>query len=116
MKITQAQVILTNVPTKRPHRMSFATTRSQNSVHLWLFTDEGVVGLGEVAHMAGFSGKGETQTSVALQLRERLIPAILGKDPFQIEARQVDLDKALPFNPRAKSVINLALLTLPVKH
>lgn len=109
MKITHAETVLTKIPTKRPHRMSFATTQFQNGVHLWLYTDDGVVGLGETAHMAGFSDKGETQSSVALQLRERLIPAILGKDPMQIEARQADLDKVIPFNPRAKSVINLAL-------
>ncbi len=109
MKISHAEVVLTKVPTKRPHRMSFATTRYQNSVHLWLYTDEGLYGLGETAHMAGFSGKGESQSSVALQLRERLLPAVLGKDPFQIEARQADLEKAIPWNPRAKSVLNLAL-------
>jgi muconate cycloisomerase len=109
MKISHAEVVLTKVPTKRPHRMSFATTRYQNCVHLWLYTDSGLVGLGEASHMAGFSDKGETQSTVALQLRERLLPAILGKDPTQIEARQMDLEKAVPWNPRAKSVINLAL-------
>ena len=115
MKISHAEVVLTKVPTKRPHRMSFATTRFQNSVHLWLYTDEGLYGLGETAHMAGFSGKGESQSSVALQLRERLLPAVLGKDPFQIEARQADLEKAIPWNPRAKSytgVRGLMMLTL----
>jgi muconate cycloisomerase len=112
MKITHAQVVLTKVPTKRPHRMSFATTNFQNGVHLWLYTDDGIVGLGETAHMAGYSDKGETQSSVALQLRERLIPAILGKDPMQIERRQADLDKVIPWNPRAKSVINLALFDM----
>lgn len=109
MKITGAEVVLTKVPTRRPHRMSFATTRYQNAVHLWLHTDAGVVGLGETSHMAGFSDKGETQSTVALMLRERLLPAVLGQDPFQIEARQADLEKAVPWNPRAKSVINMAL-------
>ncbi len=109
MKITHAEVILTKIPTKRLHRMSFATTRHQECVYLKLYTDEGIVGLGEAPHMAGYSGAGETQLSVALQLRERLIPAILGKDPMQIEARQVDVNRAVPWNPRAKSAINMAL-------
>jgi muconate cycloisomerase len=89
--------------------MSFATTRHQECVYLKLYTDEGIVGLGEAPHMAGYSGAGETQATVALQLRERLIPAVLGKDPMQIEARQLDLDRAVPWNPRAKSAINMAL-------
>ncbi len=109
MKLTHAEVILTKIPTKRLHRMSFATTRHQECVYIRLHTDEGIVGLGEAPHMAGYSGAGETQATVAIQLKNRLIPAILGKDPFQIEARQIDLDRAVPWNPRAKSAINMAL-------
>ncbi len=109
MRITHAKVILTKIATRRAHRMSFATTRYQECVYLELHTDEGLVGLGEAPHMAGYSGAGETQLSVALQLRERLLPAILGKDPRQIEARQQDMDRALPWNPRAKSSVNMAL-------
>jgi muconate cycloisomerase len=92
--------------------MSFATTRHQESVFVRLHTDEGLVGLGEAPHMAGYSGAGETQSTVAVQLRERLIPAILDKDPLQIEARQLDLERAVPWNPRAKSAINIALYDL----
>lgn len=65
--------------------------------------------------MVGYSSFGETQASVALQLRDRLIPAILGKDPTRIEARQIELDRALPMNPRAKAGINMALFDLAGK-
>ncbi len=115
MKITHAEVLLTKIPTRRAHRMSFATTRYQECVYVKIHTDEGVVGIGEAPHMAGYSGAGETQLSVALQLRERLLPAIFGKDPFAIEARQIDLDRAIPWNPRAKSAVNLALYDLKGK-
>lgn len=112
MKLTHAEVILTRVPTTRPHRMSFATTRNQESVYVKLHSDQGLVGLGEAPHMAGYSGKGETQATVALMLRDRLLPAILGKDPMQLEARQQDLERAVPWNPRAKSAVNIALYDL----
>jgi muconate cycloisomerase len=115
MIITHAEVILTKIPTRRAHRMSFATTRYQECVYVKLHTDEGLVGIGEAPHMAGYSGAGETQLSVALQLRERLLPAIFGKDPFAIEARQMDLDRAIPWNPRAKSAVNIALYDLKGK-
>lgn len=115
MKITNAEVLLTRVPTRRPHRMSFATTTQQECVYLRLHTDEGLVGLGEAPHMAGYSSAGETQLSVALQLRERLLPAIMGKDPLQIEQRQLDLERAVPWNPRAKSAVNIALYDLAGK-
>lgn len=112
MKITHAEVILTKIPVRRPHKMAIGTTLFQQSVFLKLFTDDGLVGWGEAPHMVGHSGAGETQSSVALQLRERLLPAVLGKDPTQIEARQLDLDRALHWNPRAKSAINIALYDL----
>lgn len=115
MKITHAQVILTKVPVRRPHKMAIGTTLFQESVFLKIFTDEGLVGLGEAPHMVGYSAAGETQSSVALQLRERLIPAIVGKDPMQIEARQLDMEKVLPWNPRAKSAVNIALYDLTSK-
>lgn len=115
MKITHAEAILTKVPVRRAHKMAIGTTLFQESVYLKLHTDEGLVGLGEAPHMVGYSGAGETQLSVALQLRERLIPAVLGKDPTQIEARQNDMDRMLPWNPRAKSAVNMALYDLTGK-
>ena len=83
MKITHAEIILTKIPTKRLHRMSFATTRHRECVYLKLYTDEGIVGLGAAPHMAD-SGAGETQGTVALQLRDRLLPAVLGKTRCKI--------------------------------
>lgn len=77
-----------------------------------LHTDEGVSGIGEAPHMAGYSGAGETQATVAIQLRNRLLPVMFGKDPMQIEARQLDLERAVPWNPRAKSAVNMALYDL----
>ena len=109
MKLTAAEVILTKVPTRRAHKMTIGTTTNQEAVFLRLETDQGIYGWGEAPHMVGYSFAGETQGSVALQLRERLLPAVLGKDPLDIEARQLDLDRVLPRNPRAKSAVNIAL-------
>jgi L-alanine-DL-glutamate epimerase-like enolase superfamily enzyme len=54
MKLTHAEVILTKVPVRRPHKMAIGTTLFQESVFLKLFTDEGLVGLGEAPHMVGY--------------------------------------------------------------
>src|SRR5204863_2737178 len=112
MKLTKADVILTKVPTRRPHTMAIGTTTFQEGVFLRLWTDDGACGWGEAPHMVGYSFAGETQSSVALQLRERLLPAVMGKDPRDIEARQLDMDRVLPRNPRAKSAVNIALYDL----
>lgn len=115
MKLTHAEVILTSVPSRRPHKMAIGTTNVQECVFLKLHTDEGLIGLGEIPHMVGHSAFGETQASVALQLREKLLPVIFGSDPLQIEALQAKLDRALPWNPRAKAGINMALYDLAGK-
>lgn len=115
MRVTHAEVILTKVPVRRPHKMAIGTTIFQECVYLKLFTDEGLIGFGEAPHMVGYSSAGETQSTVALQLKERLLPAILGKDPMQIEALQAELDRAIPQNPRAKSAVNIALYDLAAK-
>jgi muconate cycloisomerase len=50
-----------------------------------------------------------------LQLRERLLPIVIGRDPTQIEALQAALDRTLPMNPRAKSAINMAAYDLAAR-
>lgn len=115
MRVTRAEVILTKVPVIRAHKMAIGTTTNQEAVFLKLFTDNGLVGWGEAPHMVGYSGAGETQSSVALQLKERLVPAVLGKSPLAIEAGVRELNRALPWNPRAKSAVNMALYDLAGK-
>ncbi|WP_033290738.1 mandelate racemase/muconate lactonizing enzyme family protein [Amycolatopsis jejuensis] len=112
MKIVGARLHLTRIPTSRSHKMAIGTTRYQESVFLEVRTDEGVSGWGEAPHMVGHSHAGETQDTVALQLRDRLVPAVLGKDPFAIEEVRAVMDRTLPRNPRAKSAVEMALYDL----
>jgi len=109
MKITKAELFLTKVPVTRAHKMAIGTTYHQECVYLKLHTDEGLVGLGEAPHMVRYSGYGETQQTVASSLRDFLVPAVLGKDPFRIEELQTAMDRSLPWNGRAKSAVNMAL-------
>ena len=109
MKITKAELFLTKIPVTRAHKMAIGTTYHQECVYLKLHTDEGIVGWGEAPHMVRYSGYGETQQTVASSLRDFLLPAVLGKDPFRIEEHQAAMDRAIPWNGRAKSSINMAL-------
>jgi muconate cycloisomerase len=115
MRIESADVILTRIPTRRPHRMTSGTSQFQESVYVRLRTADGLFGWGEAPHMIGDSHAGETQASVALQLRDRLLPAVLGGDPRGVEPAQAAMDKALRENPRAKSAVNIALFDLAGK-
>lgn len=115
LRIVGAEIISTRIPTIRAHEMAIGTTRFQESVFVRLETDAGMSGLGEAPHMIGHSHAGETQASVALQLQQRLLPVVMGRDAMQINGIAKDLDKALPMNPRAKSAINIALYDLAGK-
>lgn len=108
MKITGVKVVSTKIPVTRAHKMNIGTTFHQELVVVRVYTDEGVEGIGEAPHMVGHSQAGETPWTVRVVLRDKLIPAVLGKDPTNIEGLQEAMDRAVPGNNRAKSSINLA--------
>jgi muconate cycloisomerase len=115
MKIVKAEVLLTKVPLRRAHKMAIGTTYHQECVFLRLTLEDGTTGWGEAPHMVRHSGYGETQQTVATSLRDFLIPSVMGKDPTCLEEHQVAMDRALPWNGRAKSAVNLALYDLTGK-
>ncbi len=112
MRIQRAIVTRTKIPVIRAHKMAIGTTLHQENVILRLFTDDGVEGLGEAPHMVGVSLKGESPSTVLSMLRERLLPAVWGKNPLDIEGIQQAMDAAVPWNLRAKSAVNLAAYDL----
>lgn len=115
MKIVHAVVTLTRIPVIRPHKMAIGTTLYQENVLLRLSTDDGLEGLGEAPHMVGVSLKGESPATVLEMLRQRLLPAVFGRSPLDVEAIQQAMDAAVPWNLRAKSAINLAAFDLAGK-
>lgn len=115
MKITRAVVTLTKIPVIRAHKMAIGTTLHQENVILRLATDDGLEGLGEAPHMVGVSLKGESPATVLEMLRQRLLPAVFGRSPLDVEAIQLAMDAVVPWNLRAKSAINLAVYDLAGK-
>src|SRR3990170_3191934 len=103
---------MTKIPVRRAHRMAIGTTLAQENIILRLYTDDGLEGLGEAPHMVGVSLKGESPGTVMLMLRDRLLPAVRGMNPFEIERIQQVMERAVPWNYRAKSAVNLALYDL----
>jgi len=112
VRIERAVVTMTKIPVRRAHRMAIGTTLAQENIILRLYTDDGLEGLGEAPHMVGVSLKGESPGTVMLMLRDRLLPAVRGMNPFEIERIQQVMERAVPWNYRAKSAVNLALYDL----
>ena len=117
MKIEAVELIATKIPVSRPHVMAIGTTLHQENVLVKVYTDdEGLVGLGEAPHMVGTSGLGESQHTVMTVLEKHIVPRIIGMNPLDIEAVHEAMKKAIPWNLRAKSAIDLALYDILGKH
>jgi len=95
--------------------MAIGTTISQDNVVVKLFTSDGTFGFGEAPHMVGHSQLGETPHTVRVVLRHKLIPAILGCNPLDIEALTGALNRAVPGNTRAKGALLMAAYDLAGK-
>jgi len=115
LKIARAVVTLIKIPVVRAHKMAIGTTHHLEDVILRLYTADGLEGLGEAPHMVGISLKGESPYTVLEMLRRRLLPAVFGRSPLDLEGLQGAMDAAVPWNLRAKSAINLAAYDLAGK-
>ena len=77
MKITDVDTILLSVPMKKPiSDATFSIGREQVTVRV--FTDEGIIGIGEACQFAAISATREI-------IEKGLKPLILGEDPFNVE-------------------------------
>jgi len=82
------------------------------NVVLRLDSDAGLVGWGEAAPWAVFTGTAE---AAAAALSVHLRPLLLGADPFRIESLLLAADRILVGHPEAKAAMEAALLDLKGK-
>jgi L-alanine-DL-glutamate epimerase-like enolase superfamily enzyme len=75
MKITAIKVSAVNIPTiKRYHIAVMGTITTTQSVVIEMFTDEGLVGIGETDPALAFTG--ESQQTAMTMLQHHLGPAV----------------------------------------
>lgn len=107
MEISWIRASAVNIPTiKKYHVAVLGTIQSTESVILEIFTDEGLVGIGETDPALMFTG--ESQQTVMTMLKHHLGPAVLGLDPTDIEAVHSRLESVCVGNPFAKAAVDLA--------
>lgn len=107
MKITAIKISAINIPTTKSYHIAIVgTVTSTQSVIAEVFTDEGLVGIGESDPALMFTG--ESQHTVITMLVHHLGPAVLGMDPLGIEALHARMNKVCVGNPFAKAAIDLA--------
>lgn len=115
MRITRVESIPVRVPLKSGMlaRTAHGLHHTSDYVIVRVYTDQGLVGLGEATVSALWSG--ETSTSAKGAIDGLLGPALVGRDPTAItEARRV-MDFLIKQNPFTKAALEMALWDLTGK-
>jgi muconate cycloisomerase len=109
LKITQVTTIPVEIPinAQRAIRSGRGSHTTSPFLIVQVYTDEGVVGLGEVSCTAAWSG--EDHFTAARMIDTYLAPQLLGQDPTEIERLTQRMARVIAHNPFTKSAIEMAL-------
>jgi len=110
--ITQVEIIKLNLPYKEPFVISLGVIERATNILIKLHTNKGLTGLGECAPFVTIVGETQETVFETSQLIARLIK---GKDPFAIEDRLTEIDRAIAGNYTMKSAFDMALYDLLAK-
>jgi L-Ala-D/L-Glu epimerase len=110
--ITKVEVIKLNIPYKEPFVISLGVINSATNVAIKLHTSCGLTGIGECAPFVYIVG--ETQETV-YELSIQLGKMLIGKNPFEIEERLREINRAVSGNYTMKSAFDMALYDLLAK-
>lgn len=105
--IRALEVVPVSLPLREPYRIARALQMRADYVVFRVETADGEVGIGEAAPFMGESE--ETQAGIVATARAYLAPALVGVDPFDLEAIHDRMDTVLPGHLFAKGGVDLAL-------
>jgi muconate cycloisomerase len=114
MKITGIETFMVALPWRRLHKMAFPGEVLGRYVIVRVRTDDGVEGLGEATVIKEWGGDhgryfGESPELTVALVDTVLGPALLGEDPFDLEAAHRKMDLAVKGYPYAKTALDEAL-------
>jgi len=109
MKITRVEPIPVCVPLKKGMTAKTAHGEHVTSpyVIVRVYTDEGIVGLGEATISCLWSG--ESQAGTVSAIKDYIAPAIIGKDPRDISSIRRAMDFMIKLNPFTKAAVEMAM-------
>lgn len=112
MKITEIVVHQLKMPLVHPYVLSnaYGVLVSSDQIVVEIRTDEGISGWGEGNPWAGFSG--DIAESVVCVLEKLICPALIGKDPTNINKIHELMDSLIAGNRMAKAAIDIACYDL----
>jgi len=107
MKITRIEAFTADINYIKPFVINGGPSYVGDHVLTRVHTDEGIIGYGEGAPMVSYSD--ETQKDILNGVLDYLAPAVVGMDPFDLEAIHHRMEQVLPGHHFAKASIDLAL-------
>ncbi|MDH3445596.1 MAG: mandelate racemase [Deltaproteobacteria bacterium] len=120
MKISKIETIPIQLPTRRVHQWASLTAPIGVYVIIKLYTDQGLVGLGEAPVLKDWGGDhgkyfGETPKTTIHIINDILAPALKDQDPRRFETIHSLMDKAVKGYPYCKAAIDAAIYDIAGK-
>ncbi|KZO00737.1 dipeptide epimerase [Bacillus badius] len=106
MKITAIHLYAAHFPLHTPFIVSYHTYDYMPSIIVKVETDEGITGYGE--SVADEHVTGETWEGAFYTLKNTLAPAVIGKNPLELEKLHDIMNKTVYGAPAAKAAIDIA--------
>ena len=107
MKITKIDTTIVKISRSRDLATAYGVSTSTNTVVVQVRTDEGITGIGQTVAPAPWGG--DTVETVKHHIEDRLQPALLGEDPFNIERLHLLMFQAHRAAVNARTAIDFAL-------
>ena len=109
-RIARIETRILDIPTIRPHKLSFGAISRQSPVIVQLWLDDGGYGFGEAATIGGPSWNEESPESIKHAIDAYLAPVLIGQDGGRFGAALARMDAACKGNAFAKSAVEMALI------
>jgi L-alanine-DL-glutamate epimerase-like enolase superfamily enzyme len=113
MKIVGLNVTVIKIPRLSVLTTSYGSEDSATTLLLEINTDEGITGYGQVSVDAPFYG--ETTEGMYVNIRNHIVPALVGEDPLNITYLNQKMQAALPHHYFSYSGVDMALWDLKGK-
>ncbi|UOB05691.1 muconate cycloisomerase family protein [[Acidovorax] ebreus] len=110
LRIERIQARILDIPTIRPHKLSFGAIQRQSPVIVQLWLSDGASGFGEAATIGGPSWNEESPESIRHAIDSYLAPAVIGQDAGRFEQLLHRMDLACKGNRFAKSAVEQAAI------
>lgn len=108
--IERIEARILDIPTIRPHKLSFGAISRQSPVIVQLWLKDGACGFGEAATIGGPSWNEESPESILHAIDAYLAPALIGQDGANFGAALARMDALCKGNAFAKSAVEMALI------